>query len=63
MKNTALPRAWFVVLLCAIAGAGCFNPFRWPPKFISERTTEVRLHDPWSPPEKTDKPPASPESK
>jgi hypothetical protein len=55
MIKTALPRALFVILLCVFIGLGCnsFNPFRWPPKLISERTWHLSIHKPAS---DTDKP-------
>jgi hypothetical protein len=56
MSKTALPRALLVVSLCALLGFGCssFNPFRWPPKLISERTWHITIHKP------TPAPPADP---
>jgi hypothetical protein len=48
MKNTALPRALFVAVICASAALGC-NPFKWPPKLISERTWHLSIHQPAPP--------------
>jgi hypothetical protein len=48
MKNTALPRALFVAVICASAALGC-NPFKWPPKLISERTWHLGIHQPVPP--------------
>ena len=52
MIKTALPRALFVVLLCVCVGLGCtsFNPFRWPPKLVSDRTSHITIHKPTPPP-------------
>jgi hypothetical protein len=58
MKNTALPRALFVGVLCASTALGC-NPFKWPPKLISERTWHLSIHQP-APPPKPAPPPDSP---
>ncbi len=55
MKNTALPRALFVIVLCASTAVGC-NPFKWPPKLISERTSHLSLHQPASPTTPPNKP-------
>jgi len=48
MKNIALPRALFVAVICASAALGC-NPFKWPPKLISERTWHLSIHQPAPP--------------
>ena len=48
MKNTALPRALFVAVICASAALGC-NPFKWPPKLITERTWHLSIHQPAPP--------------
>jgi len=48
MKNTALPRALFVAVICASAAWGC-NPFKWPPKLISEHTWHLGIHQPVPP--------------
>jgi hypothetical protein len=48
MKNTALPRALFVIGVCACITLGC-NPFKWPPKLISEHTWHLSIHQPAPP--------------
>jgi hypothetical protein len=58
MKNTAMPRAMFVAVVCASSALGC-NPFKWPPKLISERTWHLSIHQP-APPAKPVPAPDSP---